>query len=110
MASRFKAEDYTYRVFWSEEDGAWIGVCDEFKSLSNISEDSQFDAFTGMVDLLRDVLDDMYADGEEPPIPFSKRVYSGHISLRMTPEQHRRIAMESAEQGVSINQLLVSRV
>ena len=107
---RYKAEDYTYRVFWSEEDAAWIGVCDEFRLMSNISEESPYDAFLGMTSLLRETLEEMYADGEEPPAPFSKRTYSGHISLRMTPEQHRRIAMESAEQGVSINQLLVSRV
>ena len=110
MAIKHRAEDYTYRVFWSDEDNAWIGVCDEFKSLSHISEDNQYEAFLGIVDLLRFVLDDMYENGEVPPVPFSKRTYSGHISLRMTPEQHRRIVMESAEQGVSINQLLVSRV
>ncbi|MBR2836039.1 MAG: toxin-antitoxin system HicB family antitoxin [Coriobacteriales bacterium] len=52
----------------------------------------------------------MESNGEQIPIPFSERTYSGHISLRITPEQHRRLAIESAEQGVSINQLLVSRV
>mgnify|MGYP002868044182 CR=1 FL=1 len=107
---RYNACDYTYRVFWSEEDEAWVSVADEFKYLSNLSESSQLDAFTGMVELLQSVLDDLYGEGQEPPAPFSMRSYSGHISLRMTPEQHRRIAIESAEQGVSINQLLVSRV
>ncbi|WP_368501224.1 toxin-antitoxin system HicB family antitoxin [uncultured Enorma sp.] len=28
----------------------------------------------------------------------------------MTPEQHRRVAIEAAEAHVSINQLLVSRI
>lgn len=107
--SRYRAEEYTYRVAWSEEDGEFVCTVDEFKSLSNLDE-NQFDAFTGMVDLVHAVLDDMHQAGEEPPIPFSKRRYSGHISLRLAPEQHRRLAMESAEQGVSINQLLVSRV
>lgn len=49
-------------------------------------------------------------DGDPIPEPLSKRQYSGRYALRMTPEQHRRLAMEAAEQGVSMNQLLVSRI
>ncbi|MDN4469846.1 toxin-antitoxin system HicB family antitoxin [Gordonibacter sp. ResAG-26] len=30
--------------------------------------------------------------------------------MRMSSEQHRRVAIEAAEQRVSINQLLVSRI
>jgi len=108
--SRYRAKDYTYRVFWSDEDRAFVAACVEFPSLSNIDESGQSTALEGMVELLQDVLDEMEASGEKPPVPFSKRRYSGRISLRITPEQHRRIAIESAEQGVSINQLLVSRV
>ena len=106
---KYKAEEYTYRVFWSEEDEAFIAVADEFKSLSNIA-DTQAGALAGMVDLLKDVFREMYRSKETPPVPLSKRRFSGRISLRITPEQHRRLAMESLEQGVSINQLLVSRV
>lgn len=106
---RYRAEEYTYRVFWSEEDGEYVCVADEFKSLSNLSTD-QVEAFTGMVDLLQSVLDDIYGEGKEPPAPFSKREYSGRFHLRMTPEQHRRLATEASEMGVSINQLLVSRI
>ena len=106
---RYKAEDYTFRVFWSEEDDEFVCVVDEFKYLSNLDE-NQFDAFTGMVDLLRSVLDDLYTDGKEPPVPFSKQRFSGKFALRMTPEQHRRLAIEAAEMGVSMNQLLVSRI
>ena len=104
-----RAEDYTYRVFWSEEDNAYIGLIDQFRPLSHI-DTNQLDAFTRIVSLVQDVIDDMESNGEQIPIPFSERTYSGHISLRITPEQHRRLAIESAEQGVSINQLLVSRV
>ena len=108
--SRYKAEDYTYRVFWSDEDSAFIAACVEFPSLSNIDESGQSAALEGMEDLLQDILDEMESSGETAPVSFAKRNYSCRISLLITPEQHRRIAIESAEQGVSINQLLVSRV
>jgi len=104
-----KAEDYTYRVFWSERDGAYVATVAEYPSLSSI-EDSQKAAFAGIVDLVADTLDEMKESGEVPPQPLAKREYSGNIRLRMPKEQHRRVAMEAAEQGVSINQLLVSRV
>ena len=78
------ADMYTYRVFWSGEDGAFVASAD--------------------------VLADMRESGEQPPVPLGCRTYSGKYALRMTPEQHRRVVMEAAEQGVSVNQLLISRV
>ena len=105
----YKAEEYTYRVFWSEEDKAFASTVVEFPGLSNIDEDRTA-ALDGMAGLLAFVLEDMEAKKEKTPTPLGKRHYSGKISLRMSPEQHRRVAMEAAEQGVSINQLLVSRV
>ncbi|WP_367316875.1 toxin-antitoxin system HicB family antitoxin [Gordonibacter sp. RACS_AR68] len=48
--------------------------------------------------------------GECPPLPFGRRSFSGKYALRMSSEQHRRVAIEAAEQRVSINQLLVSRI
>jgi predicted HicB family RNase H-like nuclease len=105
----YRAEDYLYKVFWSDEDNEYVATVVEFPSLSSI-EPTQIEALNGMVDLVRWALEDMAKDGEDPPAPLSKRHYSGNYPLRMTPEQHRRIATEAAEQGVSINQLLVSRI
>ena len=107
---RYKAQDYTYKVFWSDADAAWIGVASEFKSMSYIDENDQLDAFTGIVDLVCETLEEIYEDGEEPPTPFSKQDFSGRFALRMTPEQHRRLAEEAADMGVSMNQLVVSRI
>lgn len=103
------AEDYTYRVLWSQEDGAFVGTVAEFPSLSCV-EDAQADAFFGIIALVDAVLDDMEDRGEEPPIPLGSRRYSGKFALRMTPEQHRALALEAAEQGVSLNHLIASRL
>ena len=104
-----KAEDYTYRVFWSEEDQSFIATVAEFPRLSSI-ENTQWKAFTGIVDLVSFLLDEMKKDGDSPPVPLTKKVYSGEIRLRMPSEIHRRIAIEAAEQGTSINQLILSRI
>ena len=105
----YSAEMYTYRVFWSAADSVFVATVGEFPSLSNVA-DSQIEALSGAIDLVKDVLEDMQSGAEVPPAPFGCKRYSGRYALRMTPEQHRRITMEAAEMGVSVNQLLVSRV
>lgn len=105
----YQAKDYTYRVFWSDEDDAYIATAAEFPGLSSI-EDTPAEALCGMVDLVDFTLSDLVSETKPAPEPLRSRSYSGKISLRMPAEQHRRVAMEAAEQGVSINQLLVSRV
>jgi len=104
-----KAKEYTYRIFWSEDDGAYVATVAEFPSLSSV-ESQQNDALAGAVDLVDFVLREMSDNDEEPPAPIGQRRYSGEIRLRMPREVHRRVACEAAEQGVSINQLLVSRI
>ena len=43
-----KPEDYAYRVFWSQQDDAYIATVAEFPSLSCV-EETQADAFFGIV-------------------------------------------------------------
>ena len=104
-----KAQDYAYRVLWSQEDAAYVGTVAEFPSLSCV-EDSQSNAFFGIVEVVADVLRDMEEREEEPPVPFAKRTYSGKFALRIPPEKHRQLVIEAAEQHVSLNQLVVSRL
>uniref|UniRef100_UPI00198239DE toxin-antitoxin system HicB family antitoxin n=1 Tax=Scrofimicrobium canadense TaxID=2652290 RepID=UPI00198239DE len=44
------------------------------------------------------------------PVPLGERRYSGKLSLRLTPEQHRRVAVQAAQQNVSINRYIAARV
>lgn len=104
-----KPEDYAYRVFWSQKDNAYIATVAEFPSLSCI-EETQADAFFGIVAIVSAILEEMDESGEEPPTPFASRTYSGKFALRIPPEKHRELAIEAAEQHVSLNQLVVSRL
>ena len=103
------AREYTYRVLWSQEDGEYVATCIEFPGLSNLSP-SQENALRGMVDVVRDALSILSEESRPEPEPLGSRTYSGHLSLRMPPEEHRRVALEAAEAGVSINQLICSRI
>ncbi|GAA2427574.1 type II toxin-antitoxin system HicB family antitoxin [Mycolicibacterium llatzerense] len=97
---------YTYRAEWSTEDNEYVGLVAEFPSLSWLAETAA-EAVAGAVDLVDGILADMAETGETPPAPFAERRYSGNLSFRTSPAQHRALAIEAAEQGVSVNQLLV---
>ena len=103
------ADHYTYRVRWSAEDAAYIGTVAEMPSLS-WAADTQADAFTGIRSLVADVLDDMRADGETPPEAIADRSYSGKFMVRLTPEAPRQLALDAAEQHVSLNRLAANRL
>ncbi len=100
---------YTYRVSWSVEDQEFVATCLEFPSLSWLAA-SQVDALTGLEGLIAQVASDMTANGERIPEPLAERTYSGKFNLRVGEALHRRLAMEAAEENLSINQLIVRRL
>jgi len=104
-----KNDHYTYRVIWSEEDKEYVGLCTEFPSLSWLDK-TQEKALQGIRQLVADVIEDMTANNEDIPEPLSTRKFSGKFIVRIPPELHRRIAEEAAEEGVSINRLVTSRL
>lgn len=103
------ADHYTYRVRWSAEDEAFVGTVAELPSLSWVA-DTQSEAFGGIQTIVKDVLEDMAASGETPPEAFADRSYSGKFMVRLTPEAHRRLALDAAEQHVSLNRLAANRL
>lgn len=103
------AEHYTYRVRWSAEDQGYIGTVAEFPSLSWAADD-QSGAFDGIRSLVADVLEDMAASEETPPEAIADRAYSGKFMVRVPPEVHRQLAIDAAEQNVSLNRLAASRL
>ena len=103
------AEHYTYRVRWSAEDGEYVGTVAELPSLSWLAAD-RGEAFTGIQQLAADVVEDMTREGEVPPEALADRAYSGTFMARVPPELHRQLAIEAADQHVSLNRLISSRL
>jgi predicted HicB family RNase H-like nuclease len=100
---------YTYRVTWSEEDGEYIGLCVEFPSLSWLASTPE-DALQGIRQMVAEVVADLGANNEPIPEPIAIRHYSGKFLVRVPPELHRRLAIEAAESGVSLNRLASARL
>lgn len=102
-------EHYTYRVTWSEEDGEYVGLCAEFPSLSYLDE-KRAAALEGIVDVVRQVVADMAENGEAVPEPLADKTYSGKFQVRIPPHQHRMLAIQAAEEGVSLNRYISAKL
>jgi predicted HicB family RNase H-like nuclease len=48
--------------------------------------------------------------GQMSPEPLSKKRYSGEFRIRIPPQLHRSLAVEAAEQGVSLNRLASAKL
>nr|WP_248279750.1 type II toxin-antitoxin system HicB family antitoxin [Aromatoleum bremense] len=52
----------------------------------------------------------MQTAGEKIPSPIAEKHYSGEFRVRIPPEVHRALAMQAAEQGVSLNRLASAKL
>jgi predicted HicB family RNase H-like nuclease len=95
---------YTYRVTWSEEDNEYVGLCAEFPSLSWL-EPSPEAALNGIRRAVAQIVADLKKSKESVPEPLAVKKYSGKFMVRIPPDLHRRLTIEAAESGVSLNRL-----
>ena len=100
---------YTFRIEWSEEDNVHIARCLEFPSLSAHG--------AGVLDALREIefvvgetITWLKEEGAPIPTPFGLKKFRGHLTLRVPTEKHRELVIRSTEEGVSVNQFILSRL
>ncbi len=104
-----KNDRYTYRVTWSNDDSEYVGLCAEFPSLSWLAKTPEA-ALKGIRKVVSEIVDDMQNTGESIPVPISSKHYSGKFMVRIPPEVHRKLAIQAAESGVSLNRLASSKL
>jgi predicted HicB family RNase H-like nuclease len=102
-------DHYTYRVTWSPEDGEHVGLCVEFPSLSWLAATPEA-ALLGIRQMVSEAVADMQSTGETVPKPLAEKHYSGEFRVRIPPEIHRALALQAAEQGVSLNRLASAKL
>ncbi len=100
---------YSFRVTWSAEDEEFVATCVEFPSLSWLASTPEA-ALMGLRALVDEVVADMRETGEDIPEPLSTRHYSGKFQLRLGEDLHRRLAIEAAEQHLSLNQYVARKL
>ncbi len=102
-------EKYTYRIEWSEEDNTHIARCLEFPSLA-AHGDTIEEALKEIELVVKETIKWMKEENESIPKPLGKKKFKGNLTLRVPPEVHRSLAIKSDEEGVSINQYILSKL
>ena len=102
-------DHFTYRVTWSAEDDEHVGLCAEFPSLSWLAGTPE-SALEGIRALVWGTVREMEQAGEPVPTPLAVRLYSGQFRVRIPPRVHRSLAVEAAEQGISLNRLASAKL
>jgi predicted HicB family RNase H-like nuclease len=109
MSKQKVLDQYTYRVTWSDEDNQCVGLCAEFPSLSWLDATPE-KTLRGIRRVVAQAVKDMRTHGEPVPEPISRRRYSGKFMVRVPPEVHRQLAIEAAEEAVSLNRLVSTKL
>lgn len=104
-----KSNHYTYRITWSLEDREYVGLCVEFPSLSWLAATPE-KALAGIRKTVAEVVADMKKNKEPIPEPLAERKYSGEFRVRIPPEVHRMLALQAAEQGISLNRIASAKL
>lgn len=104
-----QAEKYTYQTFWSKEDGEFVSTVAEFPSLSWMDDDAGRSQ-EGLRNLVAEVLSDLEANGEVVPQPFGERTFSGRFNVRVSSSLHRKLAVDAAREGVSLNAWVMQKL
>lgn len=104
-----KKDKYTYRVTWSEDDNEYVGLCAEFPSLSWLAKTPE-KALSGIRKIVAEVILDMRENKEKIPEPIASKNYSGKFMVRIPPDIHRKLAIQAAESGVSLNRIASSKL
>jgi predicted HicB family RNase H-like nuclease len=100
---------YTYRAEWCPEQGEYVVRCIELPLLSRTAPTLQ-EATEAVGQAVDEFIAERKADGGELPVPLTERQYSGKFVVRTSPALHTRLAVEAAEQNVSMNHWVVQRL
>jgi predicted HicB family RNase H-like nuclease len=109
QSKQFETRDYVYSVVWSEEDEAYIGRVLEFPSLAAHGS-TQAKALSEIRSVVQHAFEDLQDSGEQVPEPLNRRRYSGKLNIRLPKYLHRQLAIEAAEEGISLNQLISTKL
>ena len=99
---------YTYRAEWSAEHGEYVGRCIELPWLSRWAPTMQ-KAIAGVEQAVDEYIAECEAD-DTCRRPLTERKFSGKFVVRTSPALHARLAVEAAEQNVSMNQWVVQKL
>lgn len=101
--------NYTYRAEWDPARCEFQARCLEFPGRF-ASAFTAHEAVAGMENIVAEELAERTALNEGAPPSLTDRYYSGKFLVRTSSTLHSRLVVEANEQGVSLNQWVVTKL
>ena len=98
---------YSFRVFWSEEDDAFVASCPEFPGVSGIGESAE-EAVAEAKQALELAIETHREEGWPLPNPTVLESHSGQFRVRVPRTLHAMLAEGAEVEGVSLNSYVIS--
>jgi predicted HicB family RNase H-like nuclease len=86
-----------------------VARCLEFPGLG-AHGDAPERAFKEIKTVVEHALQWLHDDKKPIPEPLGMKKFSGNLTLRVSPLVHRELVIKSAEEGVSLNQYILSKI
>lgn len=91
------------------DDRCYLGLCLEFPNLS-ANGFTAHDAIAAVEKKVAEEVALIQAEDETPPDSLTDHHYSGKFLVRLPPILHAKLAVEAAEQGMSLNQWMIHKL
>jgi predicted HicB family RNase H-like nuclease len=101
-----KADRYLKIVEWSDEDQAYVGRAPGL-AFGGVHGPEEARVYQELCQLVEEWVEILEKDGAPLPPATAGRSYSGRFNLRVSPELHERLSIESNKIGESLNQYCV---
>ena len=92
---------YIGAVEYDDDAGIFAGMVINTRDVITFQGESVFELKKAFHDSVDDYLEWCREDGIEPEKP-----YSGKLNLRLTPELHKRAAIQAITKGISLNRYI----
>jgi predicted RNase H-like HicB family nuclease len=100
-------QNYSFRVFWSDEDQGYVAICPEFPGISALG-DTPERALAEVKIPLELAIETYEEEGWTLPEPKTHSAHSGQFRVRLPKHLHAKLAARAEEEGVSLNTLIAT--
>jgi len=94
------AAHYQKIVYWSDEDGCYVGQCPAL-FFGGVHGSDELVVYSELCQVVDQHLAILRADGNTPPVS-DMQEYSGKLTLRIKPALHRALALRAKATGDSL--------
>jgi predicted HicB family RNase H-like nuclease len=103
------SDQYLKIVEWSKEDGCYVGTAPGL-IIGGVHGDREADVFLELCRVVDDAIEIFKKEGRPLPPATAGRKYSGKISLRISPDLHKSVAIRAIQYGESINKYIQGKL